>query len=82
MAGILPEYLKMFKHEGWATIIASPNLIGSMNSKGQMKPIFRVSSAVSQPLSGRREQPSNAQNTTVYHCHALYIILTDKIFKT
>ena len=40
------DMLKMVKHQAWATTIVAPKLIGSMTTKGQMKPRFRVNLTV------------------------------------
>ena len=42
------DRLKMDKHKAWATTIAAPKSVGSMTTKGQMKPTCRVSLRASQ----------------------------------
>ena len=38
----------MVQYEAWATTIVVPNSVGSMTTKGQMKPTFRMSLMASQ----------------------------------
>lgn len=65
--------LKMVKHKAWATTIVAPKLVGSMTTKGQMKPTCRVSLTASQV--GENSQ-SNVPKHTI-----LSSILTDLIFR-
>ena len=34
--------MKMVKHKAWATTIVAPKSVGSMTTKGQMKPTFSL----------------------------------------
>ena len=67
------DRLKMVKNHAWATIIVVPKSVGSMTTKGQMKPIFRVSLMASQV----RE---NSQRNVPVHT-IVSSILTDLTFR-
>ena len=65
------DRLKMIKHKVWATTIVAPKLVGSMTTKGQMKPTCRVSLTASQ--AGENSQSNVPKHTVVSS------ILTDLI---
>ena len=67
------DRLKMLKHKAWATTIIAPKLVGSMTTKGQMKPTCRVSLLASQ--AGENSQSNVPEHTIVSS------ILTDLIFR-
>ena len=57
------DRLKMVKHKAWATTIVAPKSVGSMTTKGQMKPTCRVSLTASQ--AGEDSQSNVPEHTIV-----------------
>ena len=55
--------LKMVKHKAWATTIVAHKSVGSMTTKGQMKPTCRMSSTASQ--AGENSQSNAPEHTIV-----------------
>ena len=53
----------MGKHKAWATTIVVPKSVGSLTTKGQMKPTFRVNLTVSQ--AGENSQINAPEHTNV-----------------
>ena len=64
----------MVKHKAWATTIVVPKLIGSMTTKGQMNPTFRVSLTASKA----REKSQTKTNSQI--CSSNWMIM-NTIFK-
>ena len=63
----------MVKHQAWATTIVAPKLVGSMTTKGQMKPTCSLGWTVSQ--AGENSQSNVPEHTIVSS------ILIDLIFR-
>ena len=65
----------MDKHMAWDSFCVAPKSVGSMTTKGQMKPTFRVSSKASPGQSGENSQSNDPEHTIVSS------ILTGLIFR-
>ena len=60
------ESLKMVKHQAWATTIVASKSLGSMTTKGQMKPTFRLSLTASQVRENSQEMSPNIRSYPVF----------------